>query len=137
MLFLFYATLSQTFAIGLLVARVVDWLRNVGMKGAAPPVVWQIVLVAVDLVFLVPVTLAVGGLLWYQISCVIENLTTIDEYVMERQQRAARKFRKSYQWPYDLGCWRNWNAFFGSGVSKWFCPGGYKADGIHFERRKE
>jgi hypothetical protein len=58
-------------------------------------------------------------------------------YVMERQLRAARKLRKSYAWPYDLGCWRNWTTFFGGGVRKWFFPSAPKEDGIHFERRKE
>ncbi len=136
-LFLFYATLSQACAMGLLIARIVEWIRNAGAKSAATPPVWQIVLMALDMVFLLPVTLAVGGLLWYQISCIIENLTTIDEYVMERQQRAARKLRKPYKWPYDLGCWRNWCSFFGPSVRNWFVSGGTKSDGVHFEKRKE
>ena len=136
-LFLFYATLSQACAMGLLIARIVEWIRSAGAKNAEVPPVWQIVLVALDLVFLLPVTLAVGGLLWYQISCIVENLTTIDEYVMERQQRAARKLRKPYSWPYDLGCWRNWCAFFGGNVRTWFVSGGVKWDGIHFEKRNE
>jgi hypothetical protein len=78
-LFLLYATLSQIYAMGLLVARIVDWVRSASVKNAAPPPVFQIILVALDFVFLLPVTMAVGGLLWYQISCIVDNLTTIDE----------------------------------------------------------
>jgi hypothetical protein len=136
-LFLFYATLSQACAMGLIVARIVDWVKNAGGKNVPAPVMWHVVLAALDLVFLLPVTLAVGGLLWYQISCIVENLTTIDEYVMERQQRAAHKLRKPYRWAYDLGCWRNWCAFFGSSVPMWFVPGSVRWDGIRFEKRKE
>jgi hypothetical protein len=78
-LFLFYATLSQAFAMGLLIARIVGWVTAATGKNGTQPPVLQIVLVALDFVFLLPVTIAVGGLLWYQVSCIVENLTTIDE----------------------------------------------------------
>ena len=71
-------------------------------------------------------------------SCVIENLTTIDEYIMERQERNARKLKRPYKWPYDLGFKRNWIMFFGPTWWKWFIPGmGPKNDGMHFERRSD
>ena len=125
-------------AFGLLIARVVDWVRTAhAVKGSVPPV-GQVVLVALDCVFLLPVCLAVAGLLWYQISCVVENLTTIDEYIMERQARNARRLRKKYIWPYDLGFKRNWKLFFGNSFSQWFCPGmGPRNDGINFTKRSD
>ena len=86
-LFLFYATLSQACAMGLLMARIVGWVTAATAKGGSQPPILQIVLVALDFVFLLPVTIAVGGLLWYQVSCIVENLTTIDEYVLETQKR--------------------------------------------------
>lgn len=119
-------------------------------------------MIALDMVLLLAVSLAVGGLLWYQLSCVSENLTTIDEcgekrgrflrrggvasvcsprcrYVMERQLRAARKLKKAYRWAYDLGFNRNWWGFFGPSVVGWFVPGHTPplGDGIAFEKRDE
>ena len=141
-LFLFYATLSQGMAFGLLIARVVTWVQEAHAVGPgkffAPPI-WQIILLAVDAIFLLPVCLAVGGLLWYQVSCVMENLTTIDEYILERRQRNARKLKKEYHWPYDLGFKQNWKAFFGSSTWGWFWPEdvGKRRDGIHFEKRSK
>ena len=134
--FLFYGTLSQAMAFGLLIARVVDWVRIAHRASlSSPPPIWQVILLAVDCVFLLPVCLAVGGLLWYQLSCIVENLTTIDEYIMERRARNARKLRIPYAWPYDLGFKRNWKAFFGSSPIQWFFPGmGPRRDGINFEK---
>ena len=68
-------------------ARIVGWVTAATAKGGSQPPILQIVLVALDFVFLLPVTIAVGGLLWYQVSCIVENLTTIDEYVLETQKR--------------------------------------------------
>lgn len=133
--FLFYATLSQSCALGLLTARVVDWIRFAHIRVPHPV---AIVFVVLDFCFILPVTLAVAGLLWYQVSCLIENLTTIEEYILERQQRSAAKRKVSHQWPYDLGCWRNWTQFFGSSVYQWFMPAsGPRRDGLNFERRRD
>ncbi len=100
--FLFYATTSQITAFGILIGLVVEWFRGLS-RYAPPPHPAAIVVVTLDMILLLAVALAVAGLLWYQISCIVENLTTIDEYVMERQLRAARKKRVAYAWPYDMG----------------------------------
>ena len=134
--FLFYATLSMFMAQGLMVAKVVYWVQNARVMG--PPQPLEIILMTLDFVFLLPVSLAVASLLFYQMGCVLSNLTTIDEYVMERQQEAASRKRIGYRWVYDFGWSRNWVIFFGPSIWEWFVPG-YppRQDGIHHERAHE
>jgi palmitoyltransferase len=69
-LFLFYATLSQSMAVGLLIGRIVDWVRIATNHSGPSPMILHVVMLALDMVFLLPVALAVGGLLWYQIRSV-------------------------------------------------------------------
>ena len=136
MQFLFYATLSQANAAGLLIGCVVYWLKY--MKQMPHPHPVQIILLVVDIVFLIPVTIAVGGLFWYQFSCILENLTTIDEYIVERRMRSARRSGRTYEWPYDMGWRRNLVNFFGNSVGQWLIPGsGPFREGLQFEKKGE
>lgn len=135
-LFLFYATFSQLMAAGLLTWRVVDIIRTAAPGKPFP--IFAMLAAVMDFVFLIPVAIAVGGLLWYQVTCVLENLTTIDEYVLEKRQLEAKRLGKKYAWPYNFGWKKNLSSFFGTTPSQWFLPGtGPVADGLVFERRAD
>ena len=50
-----------------------------------------------------PVILGMTGLLFWQFSIIIENTTTVESHEKQFAVQEARRKRKRFVWPYDMG----------------------------------
>ena len=134
-LFLFYATIACSYALVLMFSRAIEWIIIATNNPSYEAPIFQVVALTINCVILFPVTIGIAFLFHYQISLVFSNLTTIDEYVRDKEKKEARQEGRTYSWPYDFGWKKNWRLFFGKSVFDWFHVNRPpKGDGTSFEK---
>jgi hypothetical protein len=83
----------------------------------------EVVLLILNTFITMPVTIAIISLLVYQLSCVLQNQTSIEDYISGRQNKAARAAGvKPPSWAYDFGWMANIRQKLGHNVWLWLIP---------------
>jgi len=136
--FLFYAVIGMTYAITLLLCRLITMLsiwsltsrRHKDMDAEISPETlatfvvapFQFVAVIFNVIVLLPVVLSICCLMVYQLNLVSENITTIEEYEKVVLTKRAKKQGEKFRWYYDLGFWENVKQVMGADPTHWFLP---------------
>jgi hypothetical protein len=120
----------------------------------------DIILMFLNFFLTLPVTIAIFSLFVYQISCVIENQTSVEDYICRRARKVARRQgivrfvfwsyndesaqdahatlfeQKNFKWPYDFGFSHNVKSIYGHSFLGWFVPFfSTDGDGMRFKVR--
>lgn len=134
LLFLGWATIGLVYELSMFIWRFVDGMMyysesmNAPVHGlheyiGTPFSVLEIGLLIANTFITLPVTIAIISLLFYQISCVLANQTSIEDYISGRQQKAARKAGvRPPVWAYDFGTLSNLRQKLGFNPWFWFIP---------------
>eukprot|EP01125_Pyxidicula_operculata_P018777 TRINITY_DN6712_c0_g1_i2.p2 TRINITY_DN6712_c0_g1~~TRINITY_DN6712_c0_g1_i2.p2 ORF type:complete len:149 (-),score=10.37 TRINITY_DN6712_c0_g1_i2:44-490(-) len=76
-----------------------------------------------QLILTLPVTIGIISLLFYQISCIYYNCTSIENHMCEKVIRNARRSGvKNFSWIHDFGVMYNFKQVLGDSVLGWFIP---------------
>eukprot|EP01126_Amoeba_proteus_P066174 TRINITY_DN9526_c1_g1_i2.p1 TRINITY_DN9526_c1_g1~~TRINITY_DN9526_c1_g1_i2.p1 ORF type:complete len:419 (+),score=107.34 TRINITY_DN9526_c1_g1_i2:59-1258(+) len=121
-LFLIYATLSLSYFLGCCIIRIYFGIKN-SMKGRLEFTTTEIVFLVLQFCLTLPITLAIASLLFHQISCVMNGMTSIEGYIFERYKKYhARKSKKKLLWFYDHGLIENLKEVLGNDIRYWLIP---------------
>lgn len=134
LLFLVWATVGLIYELLMFIWRFVDGMMyysesmNAPINGlheyiGTPFSTTEVVLLIANTFITLPVTIAIISLLFYQISCVLANQTSIEDYISSRQQKAARKAGvRVPAWAFDFGWLANLRQKLGHNPWLWFIP---------------
>lgn len=134
LLFLIWSTVGLSYELLMFVWRFIDGMMyysesmNAPTNGIAeyigtPFSTTEVVLLCMNTFITLPVTIAIISLLFYQISCVLANQTSIEDYISGRQQSAARKAGvRAPSWAYDFGYVSNLRQKLGHNIWFWLIP---------------
>lgn len=115
-LFLIYATGSLSYHLICVILRIAYTLSS-----GKPPFfsVFEIVMFSLQLIFVLPVTIAIGSLLGYQISCIWNGMTSIESFLEKSYRKAAQRAGRKFRWYYDFGTVDNMKQVLGPRVRDW------------------
>lgn len=134
LLFLVWATVGLIYELLMFIWRFIDGMMyysesmNAPVQGlheyiGTPFSMTEVVLLIANTFITLPVTIAIISLLVYQISCVLANQTSIEDYISSRQQKAARKAGvRVPAWAFDFGWLANLRQKLGHNPWLWFIP---------------
>jgi len=122
LLFLFYASVSLTYFLICCMVRVVMDIRN-RQKDVRPGNLFtmtEIVLFILQLILTLPVTISIISLMFYQLSCIMSGMTSIETFADKRYGREARRRGiRNYKWYFDFGMMYNLKQVLGNSVWDW------------------
>eukprot|EP01089_Gocevia_fonbrunei_P006979 TRINITY_DN17993_c0_g1_i1.p1 TRINITY_DN17993_c0_g1~~TRINITY_DN17993_c0_g1_i1.p1 ORF type:complete len:331 (-),score=21.79 TRINITY_DN17993_c0_g1_i1:28-915(-) len=94
-------------------------------------IVSQVILLSFDLLIMVPVTIGLFTLLFYQIHLISKNVTTVEEFERKELMFRAHKKNQRFNWYYDQGCLLNYYQVMGNKLIYWLLPiRSHDGDGI-------
>jgi len=119
----------------LYIFRLVDLVRHIDSKSRGPMMPpLEAAVLAVQMFVLIPTVLCVSCLFFYQMQLVAENMTSMESFDREFEERKARKKGKSYRFRYDRGCYRNMKDVLGNNVLLWVLPSIPPGDGLNYKQ---
>ncbi|KAA3471920.1 putative protein S-acyltransferase 16 isoform X1 [Gossypium australe] len=80
------------------------------------------ILYVISGVLLVPLSMALSGLLGWHIYLILQNKTTIEYHEGVRATWLEERAGNIYKHPYDLGAYDNLTTVLGSNIICWICP---------------
>ncbi|KAL6045110.1 Palmitoyltransferase [Balamuthia mandrillaris] len=94
----------------------------------------QVIVTICNFILCIPIVLSIFCLLCYQISLVVSNTTTIEEYELRVMKKRAKRKGESFRWYYDQGFMNNLRMVFGAGSPlHWLLPvRSYNGSGLLF-----
>eukprot|EP01130_Rhizamoeba_saxonica_P006583 TRINITY_DN261_c0_g3_i1.p1 TRINITY_DN261_c0_g3~~TRINITY_DN261_c0_g3_i1.p1 ORF type:complete len:321 (+),score=35.63 TRINITY_DN261_c0_g3_i1:94-1056(+) len=137
-LFLFYASVCLTYFLILCCGRFYYAVRMSGRnRGKLLISPGDVLMIISHLVLTLPVTLGIISLLFYQLSCMKENLTSIETYIKKQYKRGAKKAGlKKWIWFYDHGAINNYRKTLGPSIKFWLLPIPYEmGNGLEYKTR--
>ncbi|MBA0716805.1 hypothetical protein Golax_015607 [Gossypium laxum] len=80
------------------------------------------ILYVISGLLLVPLSMALSGLLGWHIYLILQNKTTIEYHEGVRATWLEERAGNAYKHPYDLGAYDNLTTVLGSNIICWICP---------------
>jgi len=115
------------------IVAIIQSLDNKQQTNVSP---FDAILIGLSLIILIPTLLGVMCLCGYQMQLISENITSIEAYTKDIEQRKAKKKGKPYRFPYDLGFRHNIAFVFGDHWCNYLVPSIPRDDGLHYEVHK-
>jgi len=137
-LFLVYLSTEGTHFIVLFFWRMVVIVTDLGLKKSSdiPSHALQLILVITQIVILLATVLAVSCLLGYQISGLMENMTSIESWDREVLERRAKRKGKTFHYLYNRGTCLNFREVCGWPPSSWLYYTRPEGNGLDFFTHK-
>lgn len=144
LLFLFYTIICATYSSIWMLLRMTELLLEGTDKNSTPitifstqhsftiPVTAQSAFLCLMSVVLIPITISIICLCVFQLSLISSNTTNIESYEVHWAKREARRKRKPYFYPYNLGIIGNFRQFLGSSLLVWFFPSQIEGNGYQW-----
>lgn len=127
--FLFWASIGMSYLIILFLVRFIDGvqsyvvIKNSIVYHGTPFSTIQIIFLVLNAILTLPVTIAIISLLIYQFSCIIVNETSLEDYIINKNERSARRSKIQLPaWPYNIGKWSNIKTKLGLNPWLWLIP---------------
>ncbi|KAK8330324.1 hypothetical protein V6Z12_A11G388400 [Gossypium hirsutum] len=116
--FVVYAVIACIYSLVLLVGSLTNDSQNDKQQSADS---FRILYVISGLL-LVPLSMALSGLLGWHIYLILQNKTTIEYHEGVRATWLQERAGNVYKHPYDLGAYDNLTTVLGSNIICWICP---------------
>jgi len=136
LLFLIYVVLGCSHSCFLAIwrlTRLVIMLNNPSRRVRNMVESWQLVTCIIAIVLILAVLIGVGSLLYWQLSCLWNNITTIEDWEIDREERKAKsERRRPIKFPFDVSPGANFRSVLGESVWSWLVPIGPSGDGLKY-----
>jgi len=103
LLFLLFLLIEGIHYVIFFIVRIFLMIEEFEKPNADPALRIDLVLIAIQLVIIVPTVIAVSCLCVYQMQLVSENTTAIESFDKDMEERKARRKGKVFNFPYDRG----------------------------------
>ncbi|XP_058063231.1 palmitoyltransferase ZDHHC6 [Anopheles bellator] len=86
-----------------------DWYVYYGQfsKATVQLGLWSLALCVFNIGLAIGVVITVGALFGYQLRAILSNRTAIEDWISEKARYRRDRTNEVFQYPYDLGRWRN------------------------------
>eukprot|EP01128_Nolandella_sp_AFSM9_P001005 TRINITY_DN11120_c0_g1_i1.p1 TRINITY_DN11120_c0_g1~~TRINITY_DN11120_c0_g1_i1.p1 ORF type:complete len:341 (+),score=33.77 TRINITY_DN11120_c0_g1_i1:56-1078(+) len=124
--FLLYASVSLVYFLVMVIVRVVYEIRYTApllQRGQLLFTLQEIILVVLNMALTLPVTIGIVSLFVFQVSIVLENMTSYEEVTYKRYKRIAKRTRvQDWSWFFDFGWKQNISQLMGPSMLDWLIP---------------